>query len=370
MKKYDSIIIGSSPVSILEAIYRAEQNDRVLLVEKAPGLGGAWRTEPCFGLRGVEVSPHVMLPNRYAYRIISEKLGVAMKPMLPPPVYIINGRKRKLQYLNAERVYREIATLKGRVGYVQKSVRLLASIYHAIKLSASKYRSEILYPEGGLNKLLQHAEKTLVDLGVDIVLNQEVVDISYHSMKYLEPGYTITTRTGEQYLSSKMASSAIIALETIHIDDRLIKPYSFISQSDHVTYLMKSGNRNGYGFAKFIDDGFFELVSDVSDFTPDLQDKYPGCRIVTCRFRKSKLFEPDQVPGYFDHLMQNGYLSGTESIVESYYYCVEDSILAGYVIDRLNTLFENTYEFIGSRDLGMTDSLDEFNSRWEFVFQD
>ncbi len=361
---YDSVIIGTSPVSILEALYRSEQGEKILLVDQASSIGGAWRTVNCFGLDGVETSPHILLPNRIAYRILREKIGVKLTPVVPEPVYIIGNKKRSLKHLGKERMLRELAGLH-RYKFPQKMLRIAGAIYHSLRFCGTNYRVDIHYPESGLNRLLQKSEQKLKESGVEILLNQTIDDVCYDTAE--DAGiFTLLTDNGDAIKSRKVASSAIVGLKTIRIDDKTIQPFSYISQSDHITYLIDSSQSVSYGFAKLIDNEYFELVNDVTDYTPDFGKKYTNKRIITCRFRKDRYFDRANAVVYLENLKSIGYLHGDESMVDSHYFSNEDKILSGYVISRVKNLLGNKYEFIGSTDLGMTDSLDEYNVRWAF----
>lgn len=153
-----------------------------------------------------------------------------------------------------------------------------------MQLSGRKYHSRILYPAGGLNNLFRKAKENLDRLGVNIILNDKVTTLRYLTDPREGYQYESKTKAGNSYLSKSITSSSILSLEAIYINDKFIKPYYFINQSDHFTFLTQSSTNGNYGFAKVIDDEYFELVSDVSPFTPGLMDKHPGCKIVTCRF--------------------------------------------------------------------------------------
>lgn len=70
---------------------------------------------------------------------------------------------------------------------------------------------------------------------------------------------------------------------------------------------------------------------------------------------------------YFNHLKMVGHISKQDEFRAYYHYSIEDKVLTGYMIDRLKRVFRSSYHFIGSKELGMTDSLEEFNTRWGFI---
>jgi hypothetical protein len=56
--QYDCIFIGSSPFSLLEALYRAECGKKVLILEAAPVCGGAWKSIPICGVEHADLGCH------------------------------------------------------------------------------------------------------------------------------------------------------------------------------------------------------------------------------------------------------------------------------------------------------------------------
>lgn len=54
----DCLFIGSSPFSILEALYQSSLGKRTLVVDSASTYGGAWRTLSICGVQGVDLGCH------------------------------------------------------------------------------------------------------------------------------------------------------------------------------------------------------------------------------------------------------------------------------------------------------------------------
>ena len=78
---YDSVIIGTSPVSLLEAIHLAETGRRVRIIERESSLGGAWRLFDCLGLSAVEVSPHLLVADPVVHEVISNKFEIELEAL-------------------------------------------------------------------------------------------------------------------------------------------------------------------------------------------------------------------------------------------------------------------------------------------------
>lgn len=57
-KDYDCVVVGSSPVSLIEALYQATTGKEVLILEGDSQCGGAWRTIDICGVAHVDMGCH------------------------------------------------------------------------------------------------------------------------------------------------------------------------------------------------------------------------------------------------------------------------------------------------------------------------
>lgn len=57
---FDSILIGSSPFCLFEAIYRANSGEKVLILEESSSLGGAWQSIDICGVSKVDLGCHTI----------------------------------------------------------------------------------------------------------------------------------------------------------------------------------------------------------------------------------------------------------------------------------------------------------------------
>ena len=85
MKKFDSIIIGSSPVAITESIHLAATGKRVLVIEKNNRLGGAWSSFDLGSYKNIEYGPHTIKPRPGLYKLL-RALGIKLIKVHPFPL--------------------------------------------------------------------------------------------------------------------------------------------------------------------------------------------------------------------------------------------------------------------------------------------
>ena len=86
-------IIGSSPLLLIEAIFRSSQGHQVTIFEKDGDLGGAWKNISLFEGTS-EIGSHIFYQNRRAKRFLNDILGVYVDDISPSPKFYSPETKR------------------------------------------------------------------------------------------------------------------------------------------------------------------------------------------------------------------------------------------------------------------------------------
>ena len=71
----DCIIIGTSPIFIMEASYQASLGKTVLMIDNKDRIGGAWAPVDIFGLHDVEYAIHYFLQHPVGFAFMKDVLG-------------------------------------------------------------------------------------------------------------------------------------------------------------------------------------------------------------------------------------------------------------------------------------------------------
>ena len=75
---FDCVVVGTSPICMCEAVYKAKIGDRVLVVEKAAECGGAWKSISICGIPHVDLGCHEFGGNKQVEQFLEEYLGCKM----------------------------------------------------------------------------------------------------------------------------------------------------------------------------------------------------------------------------------------------------------------------------------------------------
>lgn len=92
MSRY--LVVGSSPLLLLDAGDLAAAGHEVEVIERAVVLGGAWATTDFHGFHGVEIGCHLLEREAAGYARLAAA-GVELEPMLPAPMNVLRPGVRR-----------------------------------------------------------------------------------------------------------------------------------------------------------------------------------------------------------------------------------------------------------------------------------
>lgn len=75
---FDCVVVGSSPFSLIEALYRAHLGERVLILEEAGECGGAWKSITVCGIPHADLGCHQIGQDTLLRSFLEEYIGCHM----------------------------------------------------------------------------------------------------------------------------------------------------------------------------------------------------------------------------------------------------------------------------------------------------
>jgi len=82
----DVVVISSSPLCLVEAVARARQGARVIVLDARDRLGGAWDVTTLAGYEDVESCAHLLTSHPKCFDFLSREIGLDLAPLDPAPV--------------------------------------------------------------------------------------------------------------------------------------------------------------------------------------------------------------------------------------------------------------------------------------------
>jgi len=81
---FDYVFVGSSPICLIEALYRSHMGSKVLILEAEPDLGGAWKSINICGIKNVDMGCHQIGADPKLRKFLEERVGCCFVPMNNP----------------------------------------------------------------------------------------------------------------------------------------------------------------------------------------------------------------------------------------------------------------------------------------------
>ena len=94
---YDWLVIGSSPISVMEALYLRARGNRVVIIEARDRIGGAWTSTDFEEFSNVDLGPHVIDRNRRTYDFLKDYIGCDMQPVSPAPYQYVGTTRHNYE---------------------------------------------------------------------------------------------------------------------------------------------------------------------------------------------------------------------------------------------------------------------------------
>lgn len=174
--KYDIIMIGTSPISMIKLILEYKKNQKILILDKSSNWGGNWQVQKIYNYNNVEIAPHNIKIKENNFKIFDllnidyDINSFVPKCILPKPF---------LNITKVDRIYIPyLEKVKNEKVYYLKFIKCLYIIFLFIKLRFLHRNSpKFFYPKGGCSKLIKTLKDKLIQLGVKNILRINVLKI-------------------------------------------------------------------------------------------------------------------------------------------------------------------------------------------------
>lgn len=363
----DHICIGTSPISLLEALHQAKEGRRVLILEAADRAGGAWGDCCVFGLPRAEIAPHVLLFNRDTFNYFVQELGVDMRRMNPPPRYIVQTPVGPLSvpyalspfvaYFSVPLHYVRNPQFRTNFSLIREEYfgRLGSAAKQLFQWGFSRKKPFIEYPVGGTIELMDRIMGKLRDCGVEIRLNSRVEELermSDDSIKVAWNGGKAVVRsvsmTRHQRVSRLIANGCELDIEYL--------PFTYTS----LHFLIKSGVVPESTFIMAKRDPIVNLLSDLTPYTPGLP---AGKRLVVVRLHRVGAKDAEEAASIFAHLKKGGYLPADAEMEDFAFNIYDQGRMTPKSLENISAAFGDALRVF--RSTNFSNSIGEEIARWQ-----
>ncbi len=301
---FDSVVVGSSPICMCEAIYRAKTGEQVLLVERAAECGGAWKSITICGIPNVDLGCHEFGNNKQVEQFLEEYIGCRM---------IRNAPKQKG---------------KG----VKKS-------------------DWGTYPQRGCHEMSQNLQRLMQEAGVTILLSTRLEKVFIDKNRKIAE----VQINGSRYSTKKIVVTAYSEIEienVYHINNTRQSKYP------HLYMLVRDPAPTQFTYHQPSITGVTRLMN-VTQFT-GLEER--GFQLISLQVRDEKAL--DQGAKYFEELKRLELISRSAELVcmESYIY--EQSVFDKSVLTKAGPEAAAIFEQLDTNHIS---NISKYVDKWKKV---
>ena len=186
----DDLVLGSSPVSVLEAVALARRGRRVVVAEAEPTIGGVWRPVTVGDQVYADQAPHLIDARPGIYEFLEDELGVELVDVsrdayvaFAKPIF---GRRlfpyseywlHKMYNGNDREIFRALSD----AGHEAETVSSRVYGMLAERGDPENRQSTIKYFKGGTQALVRRLDELLQSHGVGVLTNHRVSALAYDS---------------------------------------------------------------------------------------------------------------------------------------------------------------------------------------------
>ena len=309
---FDYIIIGSSPLLLLEAIKLSKKGDSILMIERGKELGGAWVNSPLLGLEEVEVTCHLLESYKGVYNFLEEEFNIEFREMTPMP------RKYYNQWVNIDYnsvinpLYDELIKV---IAIVKQSVFSFLYFFFDQKkahLEFVKIKRNIESFEGGSTRIFNSLSKRhpilyfakgsgdflrKLVLSLDNVILEKGMEVEKIEIK--KSHIELTTGKG-LFHSNNIIISQGVKVQQIVKGENVLGFIPIKKERQHVHVLVEGLARKYFSYLEFRYNPIYHRVSDITEYTQGIKK---GKRLLLFELRATRLNEEDQTRAYIYALL-------------------------------------------------------------------
>ena len=282
--KYDVVMIGSSPISMIKLILEYRKNQNVLILDNAKNFGGNWQVQRIHNYNNVEIGPHNIKVKEKNFKIF-DILNISYDINSFIPKYILP--KSFFNINKVDRVFVPyVEMIMNRKISFQSILIILKIIYLFIKVNLfEKKQPKFFYPKGGCSKLIQGLKNQLIELEIKNILSINVLKIFENKSGLVE----IKTNKGS-FLTKKCILTSGFKNIKIFKNGKPLKEAITKKQRNCQIILVVNERPSKFPFyLNTINNHQVKAVNDVSHFSEYYKLKNNNERILSLRLSETAL---------------------------------------------------------------------------------
>lgn len=258
MKSYGVGIIGTSPLTIIEACFLKKiEAKSVVNIDERSVVGGAWTTVHYEGFPEIESGCHIWSYEKSTYTLIKKLLNVNLVALSPQPSIAYKGFLIPYDY-------------KANVLSVQRLVKGFRNIREVLKAPDVRFTfvpSKYLYPHSGAFDLKNSLKNIVSQNSLELELNTviDTVVVSKEGVLLLDKDNKELMNVGELVLTS-LSSIRLFVFE----GGEEVRPTTRKAEYIHVHFILKNVKGKPFSYIRTNGD---KVIHRLSDMTSQVQEQ-------------------------------------------------------------------------------------------------
>lgn len=383
--QFDAIVIGTSPLMILEALRLDGLGQRVVLLDRASVIGGAWHVTDLGGFTGVETGCHYFERHPEAYSVIETALRLKLEVMDPQPFQLWRRLKfdrgsstparlesfiypvRRFTELLKAGQFRVLGTLVW-CRLRQKVRHLLAEqgdsykggldpgderiSYHASRdrseLTKEQRQTQYQYPRYGCLELVSTLQALLAESTVQVQLGTTVDSIVINRTDIART--YCQTKSGTLIASEVILSSCSVVSQLV-LDGQKIDIPATTATQHHVILHLKGRITKRFSYVEFYADEILLRISDVGYYSERFQsqqglDEHLICTHITATAWERHDDPKERAAAVLLALQAKGVVSRETEVVNQWNERFPTSVIPSHHVEKLRKITEPNVRWI------------------------
>jgi len=359
--QFDSVIVGTSPVGLIEALHLAHAGQRVLVVDGNKRAGGSWATIDLGPFRRVEMGPHFIKWREGLYEM-TDVFGFDMKVMKPQPQVVlahslfgIRFAQLNWQWLNEQ----STAFAKARLWH--KPLILSHIAYTTIRriLHLGPGVCATRYPADGCQGLIDGLCDLARRAGVEICLDTLVTNVEASS----RDGIVRVALNGVVLDAKEFVFTSAFKLDEIIVDGKPVDLKDTPQIANELIFVLENNGPPRFSWMAMRNkDSLLHMVSDVTAFARGDDEAVNSLRVIAIRLRPGWPHDHETLIEVMRRLCALEMIATNARVVEHRWMRFSIPFRSRNRIDALNALCGPNIRALYTYDIGI--SLLDMRARW------
>jgi hypothetical protein len=359
---WDSIIVGSSPLLLIEAIYLGRTGRKVLVLEENGQLGGAWGRLETKEFPYLDIGCHYFDISKRAYEFLRFKIGLDLVPFRPQPQFAYRNILFPYDYRQVIRVARNLKT-----AYKRRSLTpFVSNVFRDenYRLRMFPFTKTFLYPQGGSHELITRLTTHAQENNVTILKPMRVDSIRFNfKRKQVQVSAGGASFEGNEVVAGSQAQIA----DALHITP---KPDGTLRcVFPHVNLVVRDRSAPTFSYIRFLRHHAVIRMTDITDHMRHWNEGLTDHRVICIAIRDTydkKLDDPEKVEQLFALLKKYRFVDPSAKCERSYWSRYPAEFLSDETQKMLQRDFSPMIRLFPTTNfsVGIVSNL----SRWEQAF--